>query len=133
MANSQGCSLAGGIRGPSNTATLIREGNLADLLASEIDLWQSDVSKCFKKRNSTLQFQLTEDGLPIEILLENNGTYPILPNNAQHVNCQDDYNKYGVCNNWWYDASATTAYALYKLDSMHENYYDLMNSMFDSG
>jgi len=56
--------------------------------------------------------------------------FSILPQNAWHVNCQDDYNDVGVCNNWWFDSVHGDAYALYKLDSIGENYYDLMNTMF---
>ncbi len=56
--------------------------------------------------------------------------FSILPQNAWHVNCQDDYNDVGVCNNWWFDSVLGDAYALYKLDSIGENYYDLMNTLF---
>ncbi len=56
--------------------------------------------------------------------------FSILPQNAWHVNCQDDYNDVGVCNNWWFDSVHGDAYALYKLDSIGEDYYDLMNTMF---
>lgn len=59
--------------------------------------------------------------------------FSILPQNAWHVNCQDYYNDVGVCDNWWFDPVHGDAYALYKLDSMGENYYDLMNTMFRNG
>lgn len=57
----------------------------------------------------------------------NNLTYPILPQNARHVDCQDEPDEYGICDNWWGN------FALYKLDDMHKNFHDLMETMFSNG
>ena len=64
---------------------------------------------------------------------EKSATYPILPQNAWHVNCQDEYNDVGVCDNWWYDSAASEAFALFKLDSIGKNSNDLMSTMFQNG
>lgn len=39
--------------------------------------------------------------------------FSVLPQNAWHVNCQDEYNDVGVCDNWWFDQERGDAYALY--------------------
>ena len=83
LTNSQGCKLAGGIGVPTDFATL------AHPVTDGSDDWWSDYSRCYKL---TLigELELIEDGHAIELFLENNATYPILPNNAMHVHCQDN-------------------------------------------
>lgn len=49
------------------------------------------------------------------------------------MNCQDEPNEYGVCDNWWIDPATNDSYALFNLGNMEENYFDLMNTMFSEG
>ena len=63
-----------------------------------------------------------------------NGT--MLPQNAEHVNCQDEPDEHGVCDNWWIDSSAegnSTSYSLFKLDDMTKNFHDLKETIFSNG
>ena len=57
----------------------------------------------------------------------------MLPQNAWHVNCQDEPDEYGICDNWWVDNAANDAFALFKLDDMEHNLYDLMRNILANG
>ena len=61
-----------------------------------------------------------------------NGT--MLPQNAWHVNCQDQPTiDKGICDNWWVSNRTNNTYALFKLDKMETNFFALMNEIFDKG
>ena len=57
----------------------------------------------------------------------------MLPQNAWHVNCQEPPDQYGICDNWWVNGITNEAYALFQLDDMEHNFYDLMIAMFQRG
>ncbi len=75
-------------------------------------------------------YNLTHDVGPKQLLLQNHW----------HVNCQDEPNEYGICDNWWYNrkpgenfTEGRGAYALFNMGDIGKNYYDLMNTMFAQG
>ena len=60
-----------------------------------------------------------------------NGT--MLPPNSWHVNCQNEPDIYSNCDNWWIDNPTNDAYALFKLDDMEHNFFELMEATFSFG
>ena len=57
----------------------------------------------------------------------------ILPRYADHINCSNGIDEFGVCDNWWIDPRTNDSYALYNLNDIEKSYGGLLTDLIANG
>ncbi|KAI9814799.1 MAG: hypothetical protein M1827_003065 [Pycnora praestabilis] len=131
MAQNINNALAGALNDPSIFYNITLHGNFiappSSLIAQTENITGTlqtfVISECMQANNIFLS--LAEYTNPQQWVT--NGTLA----EQSYIDCAS-YNEYGVCSAWWYDTEQNNAYGLDDGNSMTQNYFAMMNTLFSN-